>query len=141
MAQSQRLPDHAADRNAAEMRLRDFQRVHHCDHIIGQPRHGVGPQRRLAAAMPAQVGAHHAVARRQVGGGLVPQRMAGGQRMGQDHPWSVGAVDAHVKLGAVGMDAVRFGGWRGNSHGWAPVSKNAPKRGNVDPGEAPFNDC
>ena len=57
--QRQVLADHAAHRQAAEVRAFDLQRVEQAEDIVGELFETVGAGRRVAAAVPARVEAQH----------------------------------------------------------------------------------
>ena len=121
MAHGRGLGDHAAHRDPDEMRGRHLQHIHQAGHIVGQADHRVGADRRIALAVPAQVVAQHAIARRQVARRGIPQGVIGAQRMRQDHPGAVAPVNAHLQADIAHAHAAGLGWWQGGAHDGSPV--------------------
>ena len=84
------------------MGARQPQVVHQGDGIGREHAEVVGRRRCLAGAVPARIEAHHAVARQQRRGQLVPDAEIGGERMMQHHGGgSLGALDREIHAKAV----------------------------------------
>jgi hypothetical protein len=80
------LADHAAHRQADEMRVLDLQRIEQPDHIGGELVEAVGALRCRRSAVAARVVAQHRESRRQRHGERVPHRQVAGQRMRERDP-------------------------------------------------------
>ncbi len=79
------LANHAAERDAAERRLRDAQAIQKIEHIVTEPGQRVRTRWNARLAVSADVIPKHSIVTRQLVGLHIPQSPISAKRMRQDN--------------------------------------------------------